>query len=166
MTGELLTTLRQMVQEFNETFIILDALDECKEREELLTDIEGIAGWKIGKLHIVATSRRKKEIEETLEPLITGQICIKSALVDADIQIYLGEALQKDSKLKMWPTNVQKEIQETLMDGAHGMWVVILFPFYNNTGFKVTKLSKGFDGRYANWTHCGNVGNSTGFEKH
>jgi hypothetical protein len=120
-TGELLTALRQMIQEFNETFIILDALDECKEREELLADIEGMAGWKLGKLHILATSRREKDIEETLEPLVTGQICIASALVDADIQTYLHEKLQNDSKLKSWPANVQKEIQETLMDGAHGM---------------------------------------------
>jgi hypothetical protein len=121
MTSELLTTLRHIVQEFNETFIIIDALDECKEREELLADIERIVGWQTGKLHILATSRREKDIEETLEPLITEQMCIENALVDADIQTYLRETLQNDSKLKMWPSKVRKEIQETLMDGAHGM---------------------------------------------
>jgi hypothetical protein len=56
-----------MVNEFNETFIILDALDECKERQELLEVIEEIAGWKIGKLHVLTTSRRVKKWQKLLE---------------------------------------------------------------------------------------------------
>jgi hypothetical protein len=122
MTGELLTTLRQIVQEFDETFIILDALDECTERQELLTNIEEIAKWKIGKLHILATSRREKDIEEWLEPLVNDQekICIQSALVNDDIRTYVHEKLQTDRKLK-WSAKVQEEIEKSLMDGAHGM---------------------------------------------
>jgi hypothetical protein len=119
--SELLTTLQQMAREFDEIFIILDALDECKDRQELLDGIEEISGWKFGKLHITVTSRREKDIEETLEPLVTDQICIQNALVDADIHIHLHERLRNDPKLKAWPANVQREIKETLMDGAHGM---------------------------------------------
>lgn len=119
--SELLTTLQQMVQEFDGVFIILDALDECKDRQGLLDSIKEIAGWKLGKLHIAVTSRREQDIEETLEPLVTSQIHIQNALVDADIHIHLRERLQNDPKLKVWPPKVQKEIEETLMDGAHGM---------------------------------------------
>jgi len=36
----LLATLHQMMKSFEETFIILDALDECLERRELLEDIK------------------------------------------------------------------------------------------------------------------------------
>jgi hypothetical protein len=61
------------------------------------------------------------DIEETLTPLITGQICIQGALANADINIYLCERLQSDSKLRKWLIKVQKEIEETLMNGAHGM---------------------------------------------
>ncbi|KAF8542732.1 hypothetical protein BDD12DRAFT_875826 [Trichophaea hybrida] len=39
----LLETLRHIVQEFDESFIILDTLDECEERQGLLEDIEEIA---------------------------------------------------------------------------------------------------------------------------
>ena len=35
-------TLQQMLGEFEETFIILDGLDECKEREELLLLLENL----------------------------------------------------------------------------------------------------------------------------
>ena len=44
MASELLITLRQMVQEFDEMFIILGALDECRDRQQLLANIEGIVG--------------------------------------------------------------------------------------------------------------------------
>ena len=120
-TDALAMTLQHMLGGFHQTFIILDALDECAEREELLGLIEKIVGWKLEKLHILATSRREKDIEETLEPLITGQICVQSALVNADIHTHLRERLQNDRKLRKWPVKVQMEIEATLMDGAHGM---------------------------------------------
>jgi NACHT domain len=120
-TDALILTLQHMLVDFDQTFIILDALDECKEREELLELLEKFVDWKLNGSHILATSRREKDIEETLEPLITGQICIQSAVVNADIQICLRERLQYDPKLRKWPVMVQKEIETTLMDGAHGM---------------------------------------------
>jgi hypothetical protein len=110
-----------MLKDFQQTFIILDALDECKEREELLGLLENFIDWEVESLHVLATSRRERDIEEALEPLVTGQVCIQSALVNADIYIHICERLQNDLKLRKWPANVQTEIEKTLMDGAHGM---------------------------------------------
>jgi len=123
MTNELLTTLRQMVQGFEETFIILDALDECKDRQELLAGIEKMVGWKTGKLHILVTSRKEKDIEEGLEPLINDKICIQSVLVNDDIRAYVHERIQVDRKLKRWQKKpeVQQEIERTLMSKVDGM---------------------------------------------
>src|SRR5207248_5144261 len=86
----LLTTLQQMIREFAETFVILDALDECKERQKLLQDIDDIAAWKMRKLHILATSRRENDIKESLEPLVNDKnvIYIQSALITDDIRAY------------------------------------------------------------------------------
>ncbi|KAI9765534.1 MAG: hypothetical protein M1840_007360 [Geoglossum simile] len=130
VTDALLETLRQMIREFTEVFIILDALDECKERQELLEDIGKIAEWKAGKLHILATSRREKDIEEQIEPQANQEenICIQSALVNDDIRAYIHERLQTDRKLRRWQSRpeVQQEIEGTLMDKADGMfrWAV------------------------------------------
>ncbi|KAH9203372.1 ankyrin repeat-containing domain protein [Leptodontidium sp. 2 PMI_412] len=79
-----------------------------------------------GNLHVLATSRRERDIEETLESLTTSEICLQSALVDNDIRTHLSERLQNDSRLKRWPANVRGEIKDTLMEGARGMfrWVV------------------------------------------
>ena len=124
-SNTLLTTLQQMIQEFDEIFVILDALDECKERQELLEDINKIARWKIGKSHILATSRREKDIEESLDCLVNTQkkVCIQSPLVNDDIRTYVQKRLQSDQNLKRWRNKpeVQQEIETELMGKADGM---------------------------------------------
>ena len=130
-TEGLVLTLQRMLRDFNYIFIFLDALDECKEREELLGLIKRIVDWKLEMLHLLATSRRVNDIEETLTPLITCQICIQSALVDADICIHIRERLQNDPKLRKWPKNVRMEIEKSLMEGANGMYVIMLLFILN-----------------------------------
>ena len=90
-----------------------------------MTDIGEIARWKNGKLHMLATSRREKDIEESLEPLVNDQemICIQSSLVNDDIRTYVHEKLQTDRRSKTWQNwlEVQGEIESTLMEKADGM---------------------------------------------
>lgn len=117
----LVETLRQICMEFQEVFIVLDALDECTDREELLNLISEIHEWKTNKLHMLATSRREIDITEALEPLITGQISIQDEVDNADIYIHVCERLQNDSKLKKWSADIKTKIETTLMSGAHGM---------------------------------------------
>ena len=121
----LLTTLQQMIREFDETFVILDALDECKERQALLEDIDEMVAWKTGKAHILVTSRKENDIKESLEPLINDEnvICIQSELVTHDIRVYVRERLLTDRKLKRWQRKpeVQQEIEMTLVGKADGM---------------------------------------------
>ena len=136
------STLQQILGDCKETFIILDALDECKERKDLLVLLENLNSWGLEKLHILATSRRERDIEEALESLATSEICLQSALVNVDIYTHLSERLQNDSKLKRWPANVRGEIEQTLMDGAQGMYVKdfshLIFFKTINTIFKVS----------------------------
>jgi len=117
----LVATLRDIVCGFRHTYIAIDALDECSEREELLCLIEEIANWKIDTLHILATSRKEQDIEHCLSPIVSNQIDIQSTLVDADIRIYIRERLQSDRRLRKWSADAWLEIETALMDGAHGM---------------------------------------------
>ena len=66
----LIATLRLIIQDLGETFIVLNALDECKDRIELLEYIGTIARWKLGTLHMIATSRKEKDLEDHLGPLL------------------------------------------------------------------------------------------------
>ena len=118
---DLRTLLHQVLESFNSTYILLDALDECTDREDLLEFMEALVDWNVNDLHVLATSRKENDIAMSLEPLVTCQLCIQSALVDADIRVHILDRLSTDVKLKKWPTNVQKEVEDTLMRGAKGM---------------------------------------------
>lgn len=117
----LLRVLKQMLQGFQHSYVILDALDECRQREDLLLLIEEVMSWKLGNLHLLATGRKEEDISDYLDPLVTDQICIQSALVEADIRIHIQERLQNDRNLKKWPANMKDEIESTLISGANGM---------------------------------------------
>ena len=125
-TGDgLLSTLRQMMASTGDTYIILDALDECTEREELLSDLEEMIDWEDTNSHVLATSRREIDIEEALKPLgdPRSRIDIRSTLVRADICTYVHDRLQVDRRLKRWQKDIkiQLEIEDTLLGKADGM---------------------------------------------
>ena len=84
----LMKTLRELVQSFGDVFIILDALDECKERNNLMANVEDMAGWKLASLHMLVTSRKEKEIEESVSELLKDEhrMCIQSARNEGDIR--------------------------------------------------------------------------------
>ena len=121
----LMGTFHEMTTAFRATFIVLDALDECKERPEILADIEELSSWEDTNLRILATSRREKEIEDSLLRLTqdANRICIQSALVNADIRAYVHDQLRTNRRLQRWQKepNVQLEIENTLMEKANGM---------------------------------------------
>ena len=113
--------LHYLLSAYREVFIVLDALDECSDRDLLLDTIEKVRGWNFSGLHLLATSRKENDIDLVIQPLATHQVSIQNALVDADIQVYILDRLKNDPKLKKWPTSVQQEIQEALLKGAQGM---------------------------------------------
>jgi hypothetical protein len=113
--------LKEMIKIPRQTYIIIDALDECAEREELLRLIEEIVSWNCGNLHLLSTSRRERDIEEALQDLATSQICVQTSLVDLDIQLHVSRQLEHDPRLRKWSTTVKKEIEEGLMRGANWM---------------------------------------------
>ena len=123
----LLLILHQMMRLFAETYLVLDALDECLERQELLGAINELNGWKDVNLHILTTSRWERDIEESLEPLCNehDKICIQSIHINDDIRAYIHGRLQTDRDFQRWrdKPKVQLEIEDTLMFEADGMYV-------------------------------------------
>ncbi len=121
----LLSLLREIIEQFQETFIIIDALDECMTRDKLLTVIDEIVGWKLDKLHTLTTSRKEHDIEELMNELSEDQerICVQNVQVRNDICAYVRDRIQTDRSLKRWQKDVemQQEIEETLVKKADGM---------------------------------------------
>ncbi len=119
----LMDTLQKLLLNSADVFILLDALDECTEIESLMENIERMAGWKISNLHMLVTSRKKKEIEESMSELLHDErrICIQSAQVEGDIRMYIQNRIQTDRRLKKWQKEVQAEIETVLVDKAGSM---------------------------------------------
>ncbi|KAL8993537.1 MAG: hypothetical protein Q9169_006273 [Polycauliona sp. 2 TL-2023] len=58
--------LHQVFGCFNDTYIVLDALDECTERHELITVLEEIAHSQKPGLHLLTTSRQDWDIQDCM----------------------------------------------------------------------------------------------------
>ena len=114
--------LRDIMGRIESKYIILDALDECTDREDLLTFICTLVDSKLPGLRILATSRSERDIEERLRPISDHNINIQSAIVDEDIRVYIRDRLATDMKLKKWPPSVQDEITAVMMEKAGGMY--------------------------------------------
>lgn len=119
-----------MCQEIPATYIILDALDECIDRDELMSTIEIFSGWKLESLHFLVTSRKERDIQETLENLVdkSNILPLQSLVIEKDIQQYVRHRLSVDNKLKKWRRDpeISNEIEVALINGAHGMYATTL----------------------------------------
>jgi hypothetical protein len=126
MDEEFLKILKAIIELHTDVYLILDALDECNQRVELLELIEEILSWKVGKLHFLATSRKELDIEEAFKYYLTPRqsMCIQSHLVDSDIRSYVGHQIRRDRRFRRWQSKpeVQIEIEESLMRKASGMY--------------------------------------------
>ena len=54
--NDLIQVLKELMKEFHNTYIILDALDECSDREELLECIEKIQTLRLSELRTLTIS--------------------------------------------------------------------------------------------------------------
>lgn len=119
---ELLEMLHQMVQHFPASYIVLDALDECNDRPQLLRILEIMARWDV---RIIVSSRDEQDIRSSLASLVEeyNAVCLLSTLVNKDISTYVRHRLSTDKNLKRWQKDpeVQQEIETQLTENAHGM---------------------------------------------
>lgn len=97
----LLEVLPQVMQQFTHVFIILDALDECTHRPELMDVLETVAGWQLNNMHLLMTSRKERDIESSLVSCVKEEdtICLQRDIVDKDIQRYVQQRLSDDKTL-------------------------------------------------------------------
>jgi hypothetical protein len=127
----LLEATRQAMQESAYVYVVLDALDECTQRPELMDVLKTVVGWQLDNLHLLMTSRKERDIESSLEEYIKEEdaVCLQRDVVDKDIQRYVQQRLSKDKGLAKWNKDaaIRQEIETAMMRGAHGMCVFTWF---------------------------------------
>jgi Cdc6-like AAA superfamily ATPase len=121
----------QMINQAQEIYIVLDALDECRTRKGPLS--EGLLAWTQsllelgqGNVHLLVTSRPEHDIELVLRNLAEREediVPLQSNVVDDDIRSYVHTRVRQGNGLKRWQSqpDVLDEIETQLMKKAKGM---------------------------------------------
>jgi hypothetical protein len=120
--GSLQATLLLILETFNDVYIVLDALDECAEREDVLKWIKQMTFWRKSKLHLLATSRPEEEIAKDLRLLDPDHVNIKQDLVSRDIERYINSILYDEDFFGQWSDEISANIKNTVLESADGMY--------------------------------------------
>ncbi|PVH80522.1 ankyrin [Cadophora sp. DSE1049] len=113
-----------MIETFKETFIILDALDECSDLEELTICLAEITSWNLQGLHCLLTSRL--ETTHGRDSIRAVSICLEPDVVNTDIRRYIKQVLASDTAFKKWKGTCHAEsIESKIMCNATGMQVKV-----------------------------------------
>ncbi|KAJ5688673.1 NACHT nucleoside triphosphatase [Penicillium macrosclerotiorum] len=118
----LLQTFDKLLAHFQDTYIVLDALDESPQvcnREGVLGVIQDIRN--LPSIHLLVTSRDHLDIRKSLNPSQASCILMRNSDNDKDISSFLSYQLNNDAKLQRWKER-HNEIQEKLISSAQGVF--------------------------------------------
>ncbi|KAM5359065.1 hypothetical protein ACJA88_015226 [Fusarium oxysporum] len=111
-----------MIQTAGKGFIIIDALDECTTREELLHWIRGLAS---SNAQLLVTGRPEAEFQGEIPRLFDERNCVllDKQAVNADIRSYVEATLEQkpDFVGKKLSQGILDDIRDKIGDGADGM---------------------------------------------
>lgn len=126
-------TFQAIVNESGEVWIILDALDECKMRQDwngypgygLLSWIKSLVSYKMANVHLIFTSRPEQDIKSAVDKWMDKEnmFPVESGLMNEDIQEYVHTKVREHEGLERWHSQpyIQKEIEKALLKKANGM---------------------------------------------
>jgi hypothetical protein len=120
---ELENVLRDILDGFSQVYIIIDALDECTEREKTLNWVDRLisdTSRKAENLHIVVTSRPERDIDTIFAVLDPHSIDVGEANTK-DIAEYMK--LQMASKFTKYDEITRAKILSKLKEHAEGSYV-------------------------------------------
>jgi hypothetical protein len=125
-TEALLATLLTMLQNIGRVRVVIDALDECTTRKELLEWLKGVVSLRFEDIQLLTTSRKEHDIESGIVRWANSLevVPIQEGRVNEDIRAYITARIADPKrKLKRWRTRpeVQSEIVAKLMERAGGM---------------------------------------------
>jgi hypothetical protein len=118
------SVLLTILESFDNVYIVLDALDECTERKDILKWIKEMTSWRKDKLHLLATSRPEEDIAKHLRLLDSDHVYIKQGLITRDVKRYVDHILNGDDGFDRWNNEIKANIKSKLLDSAGGMFVL------------------------------------------
>ncbi|KAF7983634.1 hypothetical protein HWV62_20572 [Athelia sp. TMB] len=127
LESQLEYTLSGILKIFSNTYIVIDSLDECVQKADVLKWIQSIASENAGSLHIMLTSRPEPDIIRGL----TSMAALRKILLEGqssldDINAYLDARLNLPD-MDQWDEHEKQTIKNAVSDGSDGMfrWVTL-----------------------------------------
>lgn len=116
------SALRRVIAGFDAVYIMVDSLDECGDRAELLRWIQAAADWNSDKLHLLFTSRREPDIRSRLDGVARACRVMIDGESQNDIWLYLDAQLGPIG----WDEKTRSLVRSTVGGRADGMCVHVL----------------------------------------
>ena len=126
---QLENVLRDILDRFAHAYIMIDALDECTDREKTLNWANKLISdtkRKAANLHIVVTSRSERDIDENFATLDPHSIDVGEANTE-DIAAYLK--LLMESKFTKYDENTRAKIKAEMEEHVDGSYVCLVLPY-------------------------------------
>ncbi|KAI4852197.1 hypothetical protein E4T44_01647 [Aureobasidium sp. EXF-8845] len=125
-TADLIRVFGEMIGQLQSVTVVLDALDECKERRELLGWITSFSTSTNQHCKFILLSRWESDIEDALASWLppNGAITLEEEPIDEDLNAYIHYRLETEHNLKRMKS-IHDEITDVLVTKACGMfrWV-------------------------------------------
>ncbi|KAH7218857.1 hypothetical protein DER44DRAFT_739024 [Fusarium oxysporum] len=122
-TTALSTCVDAMIQNAGIVFIVIDALDECTTREELLQWLKHLV---FRKAQLIVTGRPEVEFQSAIPRSFGKQNCVQldKNVINVDIRSYVEATLEQkpDFVDKKLSPSILEEIRDKIGDGADGMF--------------------------------------------
>jgi len=116
-------TLIATIKESTVSYLVADALDECSEEQRY----EVMQGFKCithacPSTRILITSRKESDIEDLVQDWCGAQLAVDENCVNADIDIFVKDALATDRKLMRLSDSTKSDIQRVFHEKSDGMF--------------------------------------------
>ena len=85
--SELFDVLKVLLEGFLQVYIVIDALDECYDYDQLSGTISTILGLQMSNCHLLVTSRREERILVTIQEWTPVEIQLSADLTSYHISI-------------------------------------------------------------------------------
>ncbi|QGA13764.1 hypothetical protein EYB26_001415 [Talaromyces marneffei] len=127
---EILDSLKQVIMSFSGTFVLIDALDECRLPNGVLKllseifELQAVAGFSL-----FSTSRFIPEIKATFEVKNATSMEIKAS--DNDMLSYLNTHLSKLPSFVIKDYQIQEKVKSAVIEAADGMFLLAKLLLYS-----------------------------------
>lgn len=121
--GNLCHVFKQSLAFLDKTYVVIDAIDECSERQDLVDQLKRLVDGQL-PLNLFLTSREVRDIIVPLESSLIKQCSLMPNNLSEDISTYISNRLDdhiRKKELRLRDPKLRNEIQDTLCSKANGM---------------------------------------------